>query len=123
MARITSFRETGPRYPTLRVAGFFCALIGAIVMVVGLGLVTFIGLQAVAARGGPVDTSLQVAAGFYLLWAFGILFAGLQLIALAGFLRLMIHLEENTRATAQALDRIRSGLEARQAGAGPLFGA
>jgi hypothetical protein len=64
---------------------------------------------------------LQVAAGFSVLWSCGILFSGLQLLALGAFLRLMIHLEENTRASAQALDRIRSRLEANPAGVEPIF--
>ena len=52
-----------------------------------------------------------------LFWSFGLLFAGLQTVAMGTLCRLMIHMEENTRATAQVLDQIRSRLE----GVEPLF--
>jgi hypothetical protein len=123
MRRLTSFRAPGPRYPALRVIGFLCTLSGMILMAIGVGLMLLAGFHAFAARGGPVDVppQVQVLAGFSLLWSFGILFSGLQLVALGGFLRLMIHVEENTRASAQALDRIRSRLEANREGVAPLF--
>jgi hypothetical protein len=123
MGRIQSFREPGPRYPALRVIGFLCTLFGAILMAIGVGLMLLTGLYAIAARGAPVDFApqMQVFAGFSLLWSFGILFSGLQLVALGGFLRLMIHVEENTRASAQALDRIHSRLEANPERVGPFF--
>jgi hypothetical protein len=121
MDRLTSFREPGPRYTILRVIGFLCTLIGVILLVIGAGLLGTIGYYALAARDAPVDPRLQVAAGFSVLWSCGILFSGLQLLALGAFLRLMIHLEENTRASAQALDRIRSRLEANPAGVEPIF--
>jgi hypothetical protein len=79
------------------------------------------GLQALAGAGGPLPAPLHVLAGYALLWSFGILFSGLQMVALGAFLRLMIHVEENTRASAQALDRIRSRLDANPEGVEPLF--
>ena len=72
----------------------------------------------------PVLTLLilwLMVGGISLFWSFGILFAGLQLIALGAFLRLMIHVEENTRASAQMLDRLRSRLEASPEGGEPMF--
>jgi hypothetical protein len=56
-----------------------------------------------------------------LLWSFGLLLSGLQLVALGTVFRLFIHLEENTRATAQILDKIRLRMETSGAGAEPLF--
>ena len=123
MHRITPFREPGPRYTALRVIGFLCTLIGTILLLIGVGLMLVAGLYALAASGGPVAVppQMQILASFSLLWSFGILFSGLQLVALGGFLRLMIHVEENTRASAQALDRIRARLEANPEGVAPLF--
>ncbi len=48
---------------------------------------------------------------FALIWSFGLFVAGIQSLAMGSFLRLAIHVEENTRATAQALDRLRTSLE------------
>ena len=54
-------------------------------------------------------------------WSVALLVSGLQMIALGTLCRLMIHLEENTRATAQVLDRIRSRLESSPEGVEPWF--
>jgi hypothetical protein len=123
MHRITPFREPGPRYTALRVIGFLCTLIGTILLLIGVGLMLVAGLYALAASGGPVAVppQMQILASFSLLWSFGILFSGLQLVALGGFLRLMIHVEENTRASAQALDKIRSRLDANPEVVEPIF--
>ena len=43
-----------------------------------------------------------------LIWSAGLLLAGLQHIALGTLCRLLIHLVENTRASAQSLDKIRT---------------
>jgi hypothetical protein len=51
-------------------------------------------------------------------WAFG-LFTGLSLVMAGGLTRLMIHVEENTRASAQTLNEIRSQLGAVNPGGGP----
>jgi hypothetical protein len=127
MDRITSFREPRRRYATLRVIGFLCTLIGSILLVIGGGLLVS-GLYVLATGGGetafppspvalipgPQGTTIPwpLTVGFSLLWSLGILFSGLQLIALGAFFQLMIHLEENTRASAQLLDGFRSRLEA-----------
>jgi hypothetical protein len=121
MPRIESFREPRPRYPTLRVIGFFCTLFGVILIGIGAGLMLLAGLQALAGAGGPLPAPLSVLAGYALLWSFGILFSGLQMLAVGAFLRLMIHVEENTRVSAQVLDRIRSRLDANPEGIEPLF--
>jgi hypothetical protein len=135
MGKISSFREPGPRYTALRVIGFVCTLSGAILMAIG-GSLLLLGLYTLATNAGAVAPPPNPAqlpgpqavtvpwllvGGFSLLWSLGILFSGMQLIALGAFLRLMIHLEENTRASAQALDSIRSRLEAIPEGVEPLF--
>jgi hypothetical protein len=43
----------------------------------------------------------------------GLFVVGIQSLAMGSFYRLAIHIEENTRATAQALDKIRSEVEPR----------
>ena len=122
MGKINSFRESGPRYPALRVVAILCSVAGTILMVIGVGLLVLAGLYTIAERGGPVTVPPQVVAGVSLLWSFAILASGLQFIAVGGFLRLMIHVEENTRASAQALDRIRSRLEPNPDGIEAIFG-
>ncbi len=57
-----------------------------------------------------MDPALKVTAGLWGLWGVAFLFSGLQTIAMGAFLRLMIHLEENTRASEQMLDQMRSRL-------------
>jgi hypothetical protein len=56
-----------------------------------------------------------------LLWAFAFLISGVQFILSASLLQLFIHLEENTRASAQSLDRIRMRLESSGEGVEPFF--
>jgi hypothetical protein len=135
MDRITSFRESRRRYTALRVIGFLCILFGAILMAIGGWLMIYAVyvLAIVGGAGAPQPSAaplaghqvipfpLPLAAGFSLLWSFGILFSGLQLIALGAFLRLMIDLEENTRVSAQMLDKLRSRLEPSTEGVEAIF--
>jgi hypothetical protein len=121
MPRITSFRESRPRYTALKLIGWLCSAGGAILVVIGLGLLVLAALYALAAGGGPMPAPPVVIAGFSILWSFGILLTGLQLFALGAFLRLMIHLEENTRVSAQALDALHSRLESVPAAREALF--
>jgi hypothetical protein len=46
---------------------------------------------------------------------------GLQLVACGALFRLLIHLEENTRASAQFLDKIRLRLETSGEGVEPFL--
>jgi hypothetical protein len=55
------------------------------------------------------------------LWSLGFLFSGLQFLAIGTLFRLAIHVEENTRMSAQCLEKIRVCLEAREENARPLF--
>jgi hypothetical protein len=130
MGKITSFRESGRRYTAFRVIGFLFTLIGVILLVIGGGLLGY-GVYVVATGGAsaaappPNPEALfpgpQVINGpfpvpiptwLWFLWSFAILFGGLQWIALGAFFRLMIDMEENTRASAQMLDKLQSRLEA-----------
>jgi hypothetical protein len=133
--KIASYRVPGPRYPALRVIGFLCTVLGTILTMVGAGLLIY-GVYALATVAPALPTNPApvavpqphvvailppLVAGFSLLWSFGILFSGLQLIALGAFLRLMIHLEENTRASAQMLENLRSRPEASPADTEGIF--
>lgn len=123
MARITSFRETGLRYPWLRISASLFAMFGALLMVVGIGVLGWAGSIFLVARGGPVEPPLKLPIWIYAVYGVCFLFGGLQQIAVAGFLRLVIHLEENTRATAQAMEAIRSRMEPGPEGSEPFFAA
>jgi hypothetical protein len=136
MARIISFYESGERYKSLRIIGALFTLIGAALLAIGALLLVF-GLYSLlaAATGGPPPGAgffaarqvgvMSLGAGLggilSLLWSFGCLLSGLQLVALGALSRLLIHLEENTRASAQSLDKIRMRLESRGEGVEPLF--
>jgi hypothetical protein len=138
MRRITSFQEIGERYTSLRVIGYLFTLIGSAMLGIG-GLLLAFGIYALAygttntpgqgagLMAGPQVNVLPVlpwlSATVSLIWSFACLLSGLQFIALAVFLRLMIHLEENTRASAQILDKLRSRLEPNPEGVEPLFRA
>jgi hypothetical protein len=56
-----------------------------------------------------------------LLWSFLLMLGGLQNIGMAACFQLMIHLEENTRASAQFLDRIRARVESSREDVEPWF--
>ncbi len=65
--------------------------------------------------------ALWLGATLPLIWSLAFLISGLQMIAIAALFQLMIHLEENTRTTAQILDKIRSRMEPVQQGFEPWF--
>jgi hypothetical protein len=111
-------------------------LLGAALLVIGVGLLVY-GLYLLVVRmaGLPAQGTTPLAAvpgntvtlgpwldvSFALLWSFVLMLAGLQNIGMAAFCQLMIHLEENTRASAQFLDRIRSRVESSPEGVEPWF--
>jgi hypothetical protein len=72
-------------------------------------------------RGGVAPSPAWVAPGIAFLWTFALVFGGLETIAMGALCMLMIHMEENMRATAQALDKIRSRLESSPEGVEPWF--
>ncbi len=136
MTKINSFQQPGERYPSLRVIAFVFTLIGTILMAGGILLMAF-GLyalawgtaatppQAVGPFVGPRVNVLPLApwlsATVALIWSFALWFAGLETVAMGTLCHLMIHMEENTRATAQSLDKIRSRLESNTEGIEPWF--
>jgi hypothetical protein len=134
MKRITSFQQIGERYTTLRVSAFLFTLLGSVLLWIG-GLLLAFGLYVLAygmtgtpAQGG--GPPVNVLPGFpwfsgkvALLFSFACLVSGLETVATASFLRLMIHLEENTRASAQTLEKLRSRLESSPENVEPWFRA
>jgi hypothetical protein len=136
MDMITSFRESGKRYKPLRVIGILFTLIGAVLLAIG-GLLLVFSLYALlaASTGGPPPGAgpivarqvgiVSLGAGLggilSLFWSLGFLLSGLQFVALGALFRLLIHLEENMRASAQSLDKIRMRLESRSDDVEPWF--
>jgi hypothetical protein len=129
MARITSFIEPDQRYRSLRIISALFSLIGIVLMVSGTLLLVF-GLYTLLTRmaGTPplvadpftarqstnIQPFLGLGATFSLIWSLGLLLSGLQFLAIGVLVKLAIHLEENTRISAQAMDKIRSRLEPRE---------
>ncbi len=122
MARIMSFREPQPRYPMLRIAGLICVMFGAMLVLLGIGLLGWGLALALGATVGPI-----AAPPFFgwmcVMYGVGIQFGALQMFVVAGLLQLMIHLEENTRTTAQAVETIRARMEPKPEGVEPFFTA
>lgn len=126
MERITSIYGSAPRYFSLRIISNIFTLVGIVLMLIGTVLLVF-GVSALLSNATPTPApgaepfaARQVSVWPFgpgpgttllLLWSFVSLFSGLESVALGTLYRLAIQLEENTRATAQFLDRIRIRLE------------
>ncbi len=108
MARISSFRDKGERYAVLRVIASICTWLGVLLLLLGVLLV---GVGTAAVTTDLIRPINGVGAGIALFWSIGLFASGLQCLAMGAFFRLAIQVEENTRATAQALDKIRAGME------------
>ena len=111
MARISSFRESGERYPFLRALatlinaiGILLMILAALTLLAGVGA-TLVGLANQSFGGFAFGFLVAV------IWSFGFFVAGVQCFALGSFFKLAIHIEENTRATAQALERLRTSID------------
>jgi hypothetical protein len=134
------FHRAEERYLSLRIISVVCSVIGTLLLAIGTLLLVYglstllVGTTGAPARGGDpvaarqgnvvlhvVPLAYGVGGAFSLLWSFGSLLSGLQFVALGTLFRLAIHLEENTRASAQSLEKLRSRLEPREEGVGPLF--
>jgi hypothetical protein len=124
MARLMSHHKTEARYPTLRVVGAICTGVGAILLAAGTVLLAFGLLGLLAGSGGDREVSM-VFRGFgtvaAVAWALGVLAAGLQFVAAGTLCRLAIHVEENTRVSAQCLEVLIARAEPRREGGGPTF--
>ena len=112
MARISSFRETRERYPLLRVFatifsgfGFLLLTCAAALFAVGIGsfLIDHFQMPDVIGRGRFFGAAT--------IWSLGLFAAGLQAVAFGSLLKLAVHVEENTRAIAQALDQLRPAVD------------
>ena len=126
MERITSFYASDRRYASLRVMAVVFRLLGAAALVIGVGFLVY-GLYLLVVRlagppalgtapltavpGSTVPLGPWLDVSLVLLWSFVLMLGGLENIGMAAFFQLMIHLEENTRASAQFLDRIRARVE------------
>ena len=136
MGRVDSYRETGERYPTLRIVGGIFRGLGAFLLAAG-GLLLAFGLHAVlmGMTSGPPQvinpfaprpaSTFPFANGLsgviFIAWGVGLFVSGLQCLAPGAFLRLAIHVEENTRISAQRLDKLCVLSEPRGEEAGRIF--
>jgi hypothetical protein len=122
MERVTSHREAGERYTSLRlVRGLFTVL--GILLLSGSCLLLAFGLYTLGSgRTGPppletapfADHSVsflrafgRIGGGWWILWSLALFMSGLQSVAIGALIRLAIHLEENTRVSAQYLEQLR----------------
>jgi hypothetical protein len=132
MATIMSYRGSDRRFGLLRGIAAICSVVGGLMLVLGallLGLALYAFLAPSPAPQpqpiGPGATAapfvLGLGATLVLLWSGGCLIGGLQFLAAGAFFRLMIQLEENTRATAQLLDEVRARVHAVDAGTESIF--
>jgi hypothetical protein len=110
MVRISSFRDTGERYPVLRLIAAICTWLGCFLLAIGALLMVAGILAFFSDLVRPIN---GVGLGIALVWSMGFLVSGLQSLAMGAFFRLAIHVEENSRATAQALDKIRLTMESK----------
>lgn len=119
MAKLCSYRESDERYPVLRfMVGLFVGL-GSFAFVIAVGLIGFGGLSLGA---GLVDKNpLGPWAIVVLVYGAGGFLLGLQFLVVSSLLRLAIHVEENTRISAQCLEKIRDSLAPREVSNAPLF--
>jgi hypothetical protein len=136
VGRITSYRQSDERYLTLRIVGLVCTVIGAVLLVVGTVLlvvavhVLVAGMTSEPPRvvnpfavhaASVVPFAYSLGGALTALWSLGFLFSGLQFLAIGTLIRLAIHVEENTRMSAQCLEKIRVRLEPRDENVTPLF--
>jgi hypothetical protein len=136
MGKIASYRESDERYPTLRIVGAIFSWAGAGLLMVGTVLLA-LGLYGLVASatgepprgGGPIAApspgfgpiARGVGGALSLFWSIGSIASGLQFLMVGSLVRVAIDVEENTRASAQCLERLRARLEPREEGAGPWF--
>jgi hypothetical protein len=132
MTKISSYQHLGERYRALRVVGFMFTLIGTFLsaagaLLLGVGFYTLawgpviVPPQGVGSHVNVLPLTPWLNATVAFVWSFALLLGGMQMIALGKICLVMIHLEENTRATAQVLDRIRSRLESSTESVGTWF--
>jgi hypothetical protein len=132
MERVTSHREAGERYTSLRLVGGLFTVLGALLLsgsclLLAFGLYT---LRSGVTAPPPLETAPfaahsvsflstlgRIGGGWWILWSFALFMSGLQSVAMGALIRLVIHLEENTRVSAQCLEQLRLRTEP----ADPMF--
>ena len=119
MAKLRSYRESDERYPVLRfMVGLFMGL-GTFAFVMAVGLIGFGGLSLGARL---VDKNpFGPWSIFMLIYGAGAFLLALQFLVVSSLLRLAIHVEENTRISAQCLEKIRDSFVPTEIPDTPLF--
>jgi hypothetical protein len=122
MRQITSHRESAERYPALRFVGVIVTVLGALLLAAGSLLLAFALYallssstgqppgEAAPFAGRPVSVAPfpgSLGTALSTLWSFALLISGLQFLAMGSLLRLVINVEENTRISAQCLEKLR----------------
>jgi hypothetical protein len=136
MGQITSHRESAERYTALRFLGVIFTGLGALFLVVGSLILAF-GLRALLSSwmgqtpGGEVPFTGRpvsiapfpgiLGSALPALWSFAFVISGLQFLAMGSLLRLVINVEENTRISAQCLEKLRSREGQIEQNVGSLF--
>jgi hypothetical protein len=136
MENITSIYGCDRRYHSLRIISTFFTLIGAVLVLIGILLLGFgvstlfshatltppsVAEPFAARQGSVVPFGANPGAAISLFCSFAFLLSGLQSVAIGALSRLAIQLEENTRASAQFLDKIRRRLESGREAGEPSF--
>ena len=136
MAHLTPHRASAERYIGLGLISGIFTVLGALLVALSSVLLAFclyvalsgsvsllpkaevpfpsrpIGVVAVAARFGVA---------FWAVWSFGLLIGGLQFAAMGAVCRLLIDVEENTRISAECLERLVSREEPFGQNVGSIF--
>ena len=136
MGRVNSHREASERYIALRLVGGIFTVLGSLLL---MGSCVFLAFGLYTLRSGwtePTTTetvpfaahSVSVFSSYgrfgsamWILWSLALLMSGLQSVAIGALIRLAIHVEENTRVSAQCLEQLRSRTEPAEQNAGPAF--
>lgn len=128
MARSASYQGMERRYPVLRFCSAVFMMLGILGLAAGgLGLIASLfgvlaGVTEQAVGGLGVSPQIFGLGTLGLFWSAGLLVAGVQAIAVGSLIRLLIDLEENTRASALALKRLEpSRSVSERPGNGPRF--
>ena len=136
MVNIQSFHISDKRYPMLRIVGVIFTSLGTVLMVTGGFLLAFVLYLILADTASPpsradnetvarlasvVSHSNGLGGTIAAMWSLGLLISGMQFLVTGLFVRLAIHLEENTRASAQFLEKLCSRTEPRVENSGPTF--
>ncbi len=122
MERVTSHREAGERYTSLRLVGGLFTVLGALLFSGSCLLLAFGRYTPRSGWTGPPPRETEpfathsvsflrafggIGGGGWILWSLALFMSGLQSFAIGELIRLAIPLEENTRVSAQCLEQRR----------------